>query len=165
MKRVLNWENSELFNNTFPNIKPIERPSYVTTEEPLKPDWVSGFSEGDSTFIVYINSDKNEVQVYFKIGLNKREKPLLIKFQSFFNVVGSIYADNSNNSPNYKISKIKDLINVIIPHFNTYKFVGNKKLNFLIWSQIVSLINNKTHLTSEGLNLIKSLKDQLNKWD
>lgn len=143
----------------------MQRPSYVTTEEPLNPDWVSGFSEGDSSFTIYINSARNEVQANFRIGLNKREKPLLIKLQSFFNEVGSIYADNSTNSFHYKISKIKDLTNVIIPHFNTYKLVGNKKLNYLIWSQIISLINNKTHLTSEGLNLIKSLKDQLNKWD
>ena len=165
IKAVLNWGNSVLLNNTFPNIKPMQRPSYGTTEEPLNPDWVSGFSEGDSSFTVYINSAKNEVQANFRIGLNKREKPLLIKLQSFFNGVGSIYADNSTNSFHYKISKIKYLTNVIIPHFNTYKLVGNKKLNYLIWSQIVSLINNKTHLTSEGLNLIKSLKDQLNKWD
>ena len=85
------------------------------------------------------------------------------KIQSFFNGVGGIYADKTNNSLNYKIAKIEHLINVIIPHFNTYKLVGNKNLNFLIWFQIVSLVKNKTHLTSEGLNLIKSLKDQLNK--
>jgi hypothetical protein len=71
--------------------------------------------------------------------------------------------------------KRENLIKVIIPHFNTYNLVGNKNLNFLIWSQIVSLINplalgssgkgNKKHLTSDGLILIKSLKDKLNKWD
>ena len=52
-----------------------------------------------------------------------------------------------------------------MPHFNSYELVGNKKLNFLIWSQILSLIINKAHLTSEGLEQIKYLKNQLNKWD
>jgi hypothetical protein len=163
IKAALNWGNSDLLNSTFPNVKPIERPSYIISEELLNPEWVSGFSEGDSSFIVYINPNRNEVQAKFTIGLNEREKPLLIRLQSFFNGLGGIYTDNTNNSLNYKISKIEYLINVIIPHFNTYKLVGNKNLNFLIWSQIVSLVNNKTHLTSEGLNLIKSLKDQLNK--
>jgi len=163
IKAALNWGNSELLKSNFPNVKPIERPDYIISEEPLNPDWVSGFSEGDSSFIIYIN--KNEIQAKFTIGLNEREKPLLIKLQSFFNGVGGIYADNASNTFNYKIAKIEHLNNIIISHFNTYKLVGNKNLNFIIWSQIVSLIKNKTHLTSEGLNLIKSLKDQLNKWD
>ena len=151
--------------NTFPKIKPVERPSYVTSEEPLNPEWVSGFSEGDSSFIIYINSNRNEVQATFKVGLNKREKALLIKIQSFFNGIGSIYNNSYNNSCTYKITKKIHLKDIIMPHFNSYELVGNKKLNFLIWSQILSLIINKAHLTSEGLEQIKYLKNQLNKWD
>jgi hypothetical protein len=93
IKAALNWGNSELLNSTFPNVKPIERPAYIISEEPLNPDWVSGFSEGDSSFIIYINYinyinyNRNEVQAKFTIGLNEREKPLLIKLQSFFNKI------------------------------------------------------------------------------
>ena len=52
-----------------------------------------------------------------------------------------------------------------MPHFITYELVGNKKSNFLIWSQILCLTNKKAHLTTEGLDKIKFLKDQLNKWN
>ena len=152
--------------NIFPYVKPIERPSQIITEKSLNPYWVSGFSEGDSSFIVYINSNRtNEVQASFVICLNEREKPLLIKIQSFFNGIGSIYNNSYNNSCTYKITKKIHLKDIIMPHFNSYELVGNKKLNFLIWSQILSLIINKAHLTSEGLEQIKYLKNQLNKWD
>ena len=49
IKAALNWGNSfwfvlkikiVLLIKTFPNIKPIERPSYVTSEEPLNPEGV-----------------------------------------------------------------------------------------------------------------------------
>src|SRR5690606_2763009 len=101
---------------------PLERPPYIISKEPLNPDWISGFSEGDSSFYIYIYSNNNEVQARFSIGQNEREKLLLIKLQSFFNGVGSIYIDKTNeNFVNYKISKKEDLINIIIPHFNTYE--------------------------------------------
>jgi hypothetical protein len=45
-----------------------------------------------------------------------------------------------------KLTKAK--VVMIASGKSSINLVGNKKLNFLIWSQIVSLINNKIHLTS-----------------
>ena len=88
---------------------------------------------------------------------------MLFKIQSFFNGIGSIFNYSNNKSCLYKIGNKKELNGIIIPHFNSYELVGNKKPNFLIWSKIFSLVINKEHLTSEGLDKIKNLKDQLNK--
>lgn len=51
----------------------------------------------------------------------------------------------------YKITKKNNLVEIITPHFNKYELIGNKKPKFLIWSQILSLFNEKAHLTLEGL--------------
>ena len=165
IKSAINWGNSELLMNTFSNIKPIERPPYIISEVPLNPHWVSGFCEGDSSFSIYLRPNTNEVQVSFIIYLNEREEPLLIKIQSFFYGIGSINYYNKNSACYYKISNKKQLNDIIMPHFITYELVGNKKSNFLIWSQILCLTNKKAHLTTEGLDKIKFLKDQLNKWN
>ncbi len=165
IKANLNWGNSQQLMNSFPNVIPIARPTYKISEEPLNPYWLSGFSEGESSFYVSIIYKRNEVQAGFAIRLNERDKPLLIKIQYFFNGIGNIYDQSSNNASLLQISKRKDLTKIIIPHFNFYKLAGNKKTNFLIWSQILSLINKKAHLSSEGFEKIKHLKDQLNKWD
>lgn len=55
------------------------------------------------------------------------------------------------------------MINKVLPHFDTYKLQGNKLKNYLIFREIVLLINSKAHLTPEGFNKIKLLKEGLNK--
>lgn len=50
-----------------------------------------------------------------------------------------------------------------MPHFDAYKLQGNKLKNYLIFREIVLLINSKAHLTPEGFNQIKLLKEGLNK--
>jgi hypothetical protein len=43
-------------------------------------------------------------------------------------------------------------------------FCGNKLTNYLIWKEILLLVNSKAHLTTEGLNTIIGLKSKLNQW-
>jgi hypothetical protein len=64
----------------------------------------------------------------------------------------------------YTVANIKYLTNLIVPHFDTYKLIGNKYKNYLIWRKILLLVNSKAHLTSEGLNRIKELRYKLNKY-
>jgi LAGLIDADG endonuclease len=162
IKAAINLGLSKELKAAFSHVIPIVRLPYVIDENPLNPYWVSGFSEGDSTFSISISS-KNYIRTSYQIGLNEREIFLLFKIQSFFNNVGSIKNDPSNQASQFNVTRKSDLINTIIPHFNTYKLVGNKLSNFLIWSEIVEIMNSDAHLTPEGFAKIKSLKDQLNK--
>lgn len=160
IKGAINWGISELLRGSFPNIIAIERPPYIISEEPLNPYWVSGFSEGESSFIVSIRSS-NQIQSLFSILLNERELPLLIKIQAFFKV-GNINKNPTNNAVQYSISAISEL-STIINHFESYSLLGAKLSNYLIWKEVVSLINKKSHLTQEGRIKIISLKVKLNK--
>jgi hypothetical protein len=72
-----------------------------------------------------------------------------MKIQSFFGNVGYIRQD-STNAYVYQVVRTTDLVNVIIPHFNKFPLKGKKLQNFLIWSEIVTLMSTKAHLTSEG---------------
>jgi hypothetical protein len=66
----------------------------------------------------------------FSIGLNERDKFLLIKINNFFKEIGSIYT-TSNNSAEIKIFKL-DNINSLINHFKDYPLQGFKFHNFTI---------------------------------
>jgi hypothetical protein len=63
----------------------------------------------------------------------------------------------------FTVTKQKYLIDVIIPHFDTYKLESNKLNNYLIWKEIISLVKDKAYLTPEGLAQIIELKKTLNK--
>jgi len=48
------------------------------------------------------------------------------------------------------------LINKVLPHFDAYILQGNKLKNYLIFREIVLLINSKAHLTRLLLNVVGS---------
>ena len=129
---------------------------------PLNPNYISGFTEGDGCFTVNISSKTNQVIAYFIIELHKREIPLLISIQKFFGA-GSINQDLNRNTARFYISKKSDLIVKVLPHFDAYKLEGDKFKNYLIFREIVLLLKTKAHLTKEGFNKIKLLKEGLNK--
>ena len=160
----MNLGLSNLLKKEFPNIKCLDRPIYLPNNNPLNPDWVSGFIEGDGSFHIYIRPMKNNVNAVLSIGLNIREKLLLIKIQEFSGGMGRVYIYNSRSVVEWKVTKLSHLIS-IASHFNSYPLMGLKSYNFIIWREILSLIESKAHLTPEGLTKIQILKKQLNKWD
>lgn len=62
-----------------------------------------------------------------------------------------------------EVGKFSDLI-YIRQHFDKYSLKGLKSFHdYLIWKEIVSLIETKAHLTLDGLTKIKLLITKLNK--
>lgn len=161
IKGALNLGLTDKLIENFPEVKPIIRPPFIINDLPLNPYWISGFSEGDGSFYISIRSSNNQVRAFYSIGLNEREYNLLVKIQSFFGGIGKIVYNTSNNSVNFNVTRVSELTNVIIPHFEVYNLIGNKLPNYLIWFQIIKLINQKHHLTSAGLNEIKDLVKRL----
>lgn len=163
IKSVLNKGLSDKLKAIFPSVKPIDRPLLEVVNIPLNPDYVSGFTEGDGCFSVTISSKTNQVISSYRVDLHNREIALLNRIQNYFGGIGRINATSLRNSACFNISKKRDLVNLVIPHFDTYKLQGHKLKNYLIWKEIVLMVNSKAHLTQEGLNRIKLLQEGLNK--
>ncbi len=157
-KSALNWGLSEKILTHFPNIKCLDRPVFEVSNIPLDPYWVSGFSEGDSSFYVYI-ADPKIARAIYKVELHEREVPLLHKLSEFFGGAGKVnVSSSSRHLARYTITKTSDLVHKVLPHFSEFELAGSKHPNYIIWSQILKLIHSKAHLTPEGLDQIKVLK-------
>jgi hypothetical protein len=141
------------------NVKQTDRLAYKAGDILIDPFWISGYTEGDRSFIAIINTNDKQVRTFYQVGLNEREIFLSMKIQSFFGNVGYIRQD-STNAYVYQVVRTTDLVNVIIPHFNKFPLKGKKLQNFLIWSEIVTLMSTKAHLTSEGWAKITQLKNK-----
>lgn len=86
----------------------------------LNPNWVTGFSDAEASFIIQFFEKKSgtyQVQPSFSINLHSKDTSLLKDIQVFFNGVGTITFDNNRNTVHFRVSKLNDLINIIIPHF------------------------------------------------
>ena len=103
------------------------------------------------------------MQAAFQIRMHYKYSDLLVLVQQFFKGVGFFTTDVKANTVNYSVTKLSDLINIIIPHFENYPLQSAKKLDFELWTQCIEIMANKEHLTESGLNKIVSIKSSLNK--
>ncbi len=95
----------------------------------------------------------------FTIELSSKDIDLLYKIQAFFQV-GSISTVDWKGHAIYHVSSVKELSEVIIPHFLNYPLLTKKWADFLLFKSIIQKMNSKQHLTIEGLNKIVSIEHQ-----
>ena len=131
----------------------------------LNPWFVTGFTDAEGTFTVMI--DKNlkrtlrwRVQAKYQICLHICDLVILEQIQVFFGGIGSVY--KSGTLAYFSVSSVKDLTSIIIPHFERYFLLTQKVSDFILWKRIVTLINNKAHLSIEGLHQIINIKAAMN---
>jgi hypothetical protein len=129
----------------------------------LNPWYLTGFSDGESNFTVRIFKSNTTklgwtIQPVFQIMLHKRDLDLLKKIQGYFGV-GEIY--HKEQASNYTVQSLKG-IKVIINHFEKYPLFTKKREDFILFTQIVNLMDQKEHLTLSGLHKIISLRASMN---
>jgi len=75
--------------------------------------------------------------------------------------MGSIYINPTLNKVNYSVDSKKDLTNLIL-HLEKYRRAAppptQKAADFILFKEAVKLMNNKAHLSIEGLNQIVNIK-------
>jgi hypothetical protein len=132
--------------------KLLKREFSTALKGKLDPNWVTGFTDAEGCFsvIIEISKDlKKKVRVSFEINLHEKDKDILYKIQSFFGV-GAVYIREDRRLSVYRVTNVNYIKDVIIPHFTKYPLISKKRLDFLLWSEVIKLILNKDHLTPEG---------------
>jgi hypothetical protein len=98
---------------------------------------------------------------YFQISLHKKDLSLLKLIQNYFNGVGIIYIDGKDTIQ-FHVTSLVYLQNVIIPHFDKFPLITQKKADFELFKLAVDLMSRKEHLTVVGLQEIVSIKASMN---
>lgn len=64
-----------------------------------------------------------------------------------------VYSESFTQSPMsiFTIAKIKDIEEKLIPLLDKYPLQGSKLLDYYEFKRVIILMQNKAHLTSEGL--------------
>lgn len=137
-----------------------------TNSNYLSPYYITGFADAEGCFTTSIYKDarmllKWQVKPIFKISVHNRDVRILEAIQRTWGV-GKIYKDRVNNNASvYRVSSLKNL-KVIIAHFDKYPLITPKFADYLLFKQSVDLIENKAHLTMQGLVKLVSIKSSLN---
>ena len=126
----------------------------------------SGLIDGEGSFTIVVDKNKVRnlgwrVQLKFQIGLHTKDLNLLCLLQQYLGGIGSIHLASNRDIVNYSIDSIKDLNN-LITHLEKYPLLTQKAADFLLFKKAVELVNDKAHLTVEGLNSIRKIKSGRN---
>lgn len=167
--------------NNFENIVSvgISRPKFTRLTEKQKAgiiipqelkelitNYLSGFVDGDASFHITIAKDSEyktgwRIAPTFEIHLHAKDLPLLRRIRSEFGV-GNI-SINKDGYVTYYVKSLKDITNVIIPHFDKHPLITQKRADFQLFKLVIELMNRGEHLTVEGLQKIVSIRASMNK--
>ena len=128
-------------------------------QERLAAWWISGFVDGEGCFHVSINKSSKmsigwQVLPEFRIVQHKRDESLLKELQQFFGA-GKVVT-NHGARKELRIRKLDDLRNVVL-FFKQHPLKTKKKKDLEVFEKILKLMENKEHLTIEGLTKIANL--------
>lgn len=85
----------------------------------------------------------------FTIELNNRDILLLKRVWAFFGV--GTFTERKNGKVVFYVQSFANLTEVIIPHFNKYPLLTNKRADFIIFTNIIKLLKDKEQATMVGL--------------
>lgn len=133
----------------------------------LNDAWLSGFTDAEGSFNVSIINRKDvqkenskRVKQRFILDLNNFYNNLLF-FNSLFQSGFISFKSNSSNQFRFTINSFKS-ISLLISYFSYFPLKTNKRINYDLWVLIYKKIENKEHLTTEGINKIKKIKKKIN---
>ena len=125
------------------------------TKGKVHPWFVTGYTDGEGSFSISLFGF--QISMVYSIGaeVNPLNLELLEQIKEYFGGVGSI--SKSGNMYMYEISSIKSLLSVR-KHFEEYPLQTTKYVHFILWCQVMDIIEKKEHLTELGFNKVLSIK-------
>ena len=134
----------------------------------LHPWFITGFVDGEGSFNIKIVQVKQlklgfQIQASFELKLHSRDSYILSSIKSFFGEIGYITINNEKNYAEYRVVKLNDILNILIPHFNKFPLLTQKRADFELFKLAIETMSRKEHLTQEGLHKILAIKASLNR--
>lgn len=161
---------NENLKKLFPNVTPAIRP-IVHQPDLINQHWLSGFTAGDGSFKINISKSTShyigyQIQAVFNISQHSKDLEQLKKIKDTLNC-GNIHsysvAGDKNNpeKSTFVVTNFRDINLKIINHFIKYPLINRKQKEFVIWCEIIIMIQNKEHLTVEGLIKIRQMRVEM----
>jgi hypothetical protein len=138
-------------------------------QERLNASWIVGFTDGEGCFHISINKINKmslgwQVLPEFRIVQHEKDELLLHKIKNYFGF-GEVKVNRKDFHGTRKEFRVRGLMNLnkIIEFFKENPLMTSKRKDFEIFSEIIELMNQKEHLTKEGLNKIAKLISNMNR--
>jgi LAGLIDADG endonuclease len=132
----------------------------------MNPYWIVGFIDGEGCFHVSVSKNKSsklgyQVTLEFSITQHIRDRELMEEFIEFF---GCGYVVNDTPIKlQYRIRNRKQLSENLFPFIDQNSLLTVKSLDYLDFKHVHSMLENKLHLTLQGLDEIRVIQARMNR--
>lgn len=147
-----------------PGVVPVSLPSVPSlTVNDISPYWLAGFISGDGCFSVSVIKSKailgETSWIRFILTQHNRDETLLSVIAAYLGC-GKI---NKDSKATYLVvQRLSDIIKIIIPLLDEHKLEGIKVKDYEDFKSVALLMDKKAHLTRQGLEEIKEIKNKMN---
>lgn len=136
----------------------------MNTKFYLTPDWISGFTQSDGSFVINYSTIKHGIPVrptpVFNLTQSNLDYDLFIEIQKYLGI-GRVYKNRQNVT--FVVRTIDEIVEVLLPLFDKHPLRGSKLEAYNIFKAVVLMIKEKKHLTLEGIIQILNLSYFMNK--
>ena len=138
-------------------------------QERLDALWIVGFTDGEGCFHISINKLTGmslgwQVLPEFRIVQHEKDEAVLYKLKEYFGF-GDVKINNTDENAARKGFRVRGLENLkkVVEFFKKNPLKTTKKKNFEIFAEVIQMMDNKEHLTKEGLDNIAKLVSEMNR--
>ena len=113
--------------------------------------WLAGFTSAEGCFLIIIFKSKTKIGeailLIFSVAQHSRNEQLIKSFIDYFQCGREEI--RKDNIVEFRVTKLDDIINKVIPFFLKYPVIGVKSQGFADWCKVADMIKNKKHLTKK----------------
>lgn len=131
----------------------------LNTSTDLKNHWLAGFADADASFQVKCINREERKEIRLNFQIDQKKKDLLILIQTLF---GGNIGYRSSQDTYYYGSTSFGSAKKVIQYFDCFHLLSSKHVNYLKWRKAYIIIQDKAHLTNEGIEKILKLKSTMN---
>ena len=158
---ILNNEKYIEYNNKITLNLNIDKNHFVENH------WLAGFSDANASFqIKVLNCKKNKTEIRLNFQIDQKNNNnviLLIKNFLGGNIGYRKLGSQKKGETYYYGSTSFGSAKKVINYFDHFHLLSTKHINYLKWRKAYLIIQNKKHLTKEGIEKIIKLKNSMNR--
>ena len=133
----------------------------------IDPWFVTGFTDAEASFLVTLQKSSKAKNGYFittrfKISLHQRDTIILEQFKAYFGVGSLQSSGKGRNSKDFVVKSRKELIERVLPHFDKYPLLTQKRADYELFKRILVIMDKREHLSKSGFEEIISIRSSLN---
>lgn len=138
----------------------------------LSPWYIVGLVDGEGCFAVTISRHKTkklgyDARLIFEIEMRADDRGILERLQATWDcgLIFDLQYHRYGWKPHvkYAVKSHRDIVKTVIPFFKKYPLQAKKRKDFVDFCRAAEVISQKRHLTREGLDELREIRQFMNK--